>query len=474
MKKKILIISEFIAPVQSIASIRWTKYAKYLVKQCDCDITVLTNKKCFDNSRADIRPYKFDVTLEKDSAWFKTEYIPVTVLQRLLNLLFTVGYRLLHRMQAVSVTNSPSSNSEQNNANKFKRFRLKDMMAFLNAYSVPDKAYELVDYLCGKALVSAGVRCSVNFDEYDCIISTYSPRWTHDLAFAIKRKNERIFWIADFRDSLFYSKRTDTPARHELTKRYVNCADYILAVSKGCADNLFIGDKKPFMIAYNGFDPDDVTEVDQNPCGFFQLVYTGTLHSEGDAKRDLAPLYQAVEELILEGTIDRNRILCIYAGASSHLFQDYITQFPVVPFLDKGLLARESALKLQQNASALIVANWNTPITKGGLSGKVFEYLGKKVPLIGLVSGSVPHSALRNLIEECEAGFCYEEADHHTYDEMKQYVADLYCQWAEAGVTRRSDRSIALSSKYSYPVLAKRLYENLDGIRNSSRKIEVH
>lgn len=466
MGKKILIISEFIAPVQSIASIRWTKYAKYLAKQCGCEITVLTNKKCFDKSRADMRPYQYDSTLAGDTAWFNVEYIPLTLAQRLSNMLFSAGYSVLHRMQSSSITNASQDVDRLKNPVKPSKIIGRNLacnpMVFLTSHDIPDKMYEFVDQLCGRALISAGKHIKLNFAEFDYVISSYSPRWTHDLALEIKKKNDGMIWVADFRDPLFYSKRTNTLKRRKLTKRYVNNADIVLAVSRGCADNLLLNDSIARLIAYNGFDPDDIDDIELSSSDRFTLVYTGTLHSEKDAKRDLAPLYRAIDELISEGTINPKRILCIYAGGSSHLFQKYISSFPQIPFLDKGLLPRGEALQLQQRASALVVANWNTQLTKGVLSGKVFEYLGKQIPLIGLVSGNVPYSALRALIKECEAGCCYEEADPITYSEMKNYIASLYCAWEKTGSTSRSERSLTLSSRYAYPALAQKLYDALE------------
>ena len=63
---KILIVSEYIAPLQAIASIRWTKIAKYLkISHSNIHITVLTNEKIFDGNNQ-----RKDLILEKDMCFF--------------------------------------------------------------------------------------------------------------------------------------------------------------------------------------------------------------------------------------------------------------------------------------------------------------------------------------------------------------------------------------------------------------------
>ena len=462
MGKNILIISEFIAPVQHIAAIRWTKYAKYLVKDCGCSVTVLTNQKDFKGSKGYLKTYLYDSSLERDSKWFETVYIPLSMRQRFFNRIYSFGYRLLHRMQKKRCDDMVAADGLEKNKAPTRSSISKLFFGFLVSKNIPERVYELVDRFCGNALVASGARSVIDFSHFDAVISSYGPRWPHDLALRLKRSYPQLFWVADFRDPIVYSEKSNTRAKRKLTRRFVDRADMVIGVSKGCLDNLYVDWQKNHGVIYNGYDPDDVSGRSRKSAERFNLVYTGTLYSDGDAKRDLAPLYRAVSELIDEGVLDCEQLVCTYAGSSSHLFDDYIRHFPCVPFDDKGLLSREEALSLQSEGSALIVSNWNTPVLKGGLSGKVFEYLSKDVPLIGLVSGSVPHSALRELIESCEAGVCYEEADASSYERMKNFIAELYCDWNRSGVTTRGEHSMRLSSKYAYPKLAGALYDAME------------
>ena len=67
---KILIVSEYIAPLQAIASVRWTKIAKYIKKaHPEAKITVLTNQMDFSEDAGQKR----DELLAEDM-WAFDEY----------------------------------------------------------------------------------------------------------------------------------------------------------------------------------------------------------------------------------------------------------------------------------------------------------------------------------------------------------------------------------------------------------------
>lgn len=471
MSKNILVITEFIAPVQQIASIRWTKYAKYLVKDCDCSVTVLTNRKDFEGSSKDVKKYVYDSTLANDLQWFKVEHIPLTLSQRIINRVFLLGYRALHGIQNAQHDRSASSDDSSSADSKKGNSFFDHVMRYAYALNIPERVYASIDRICGAALVSAGVRSALNFDSFDVIISTYGPQWPHDLALRIKHDHPQLCWIADFRDPIVYSSRVDTRSRRSLAHRYISQADYVLSVNDGCLDSLFCGEQTPRLVISNGYDPEDALAVERSRSELFKLVYTGRLYADGDAKSDLAPLFSALDELIDEELVDARSIVFEYAGVSSHLFHEFADQYSSVQIVDRGLVSRAEAIEMQYHASALIVSVWNTELNRSGLSGKVFEYLSKDVPIIGLVSGNAPESPLRTVIEVCKAGYCYEEADASTHTGLKEYLLSLYGEWGREGVTSRGEHSMEYAAEYSYPVLAKRLMGVLDVVQDNSTDV---
>lgn len=66
-----LLIAEYIAPVNAIASIRWTKISKYLVLHHQASIDLLTNEKNFSGKKLLSENYSVDPTLMQECLIFK-------------------------------------------------------------------------------------------------------------------------------------------------------------------------------------------------------------------------------------------------------------------------------------------------------------------------------------------------------------------------------------------------------------------
>lgn len=464
--KKILIISEYIAPVQAVASIRWTKFAKYLAKENGCEVTVLTNAKSYKRGVFQSKPYAKDPALEKDMRWFTTVEIPHSVGQAFSNVVFNLGRNALDALKSRSAggaqRHAPDTPAQSGTLSGEKNHKLDAALTS----SLPERIYELVDGWCGRALVRAGARARVEWDSFDVMISTYGPLWPHLLAADIKGAHCNVLWVADFRDPIVNSVRTDTPSNRRLAQEVTSRADLITAVSQGTLENLYLDGTCPSVVLVNGFDPDEVSVSGRQRSDCFLFVYTGTLYSDDTCRRDLSPLFMAIEEASRRGWLDLSRVRVEYAGTTSHLFQRFAREYPDVPTFDHGLLSRDEALALQDRASALVVASWNNSKQTGVLTGKVFEYLSRDVPIIGLCAGDIPGSDLRCLIEDCGAGMCYEEADRETYDELVSFVGGLYLQWSEKGLTYRDSRAAERVRRYSYPELAERLVSSMGSCRS--------
>ena len=114
----------------------------------------------------------------------------------------------------------------------------------------------------------------------DVIISTGPPHSMHMIALAIKKKHQKIKWIADFRDPWTKIEYFDNlpllsmvkKQHNQLEKKVISNADLIFSVSPSWARDLDrMGAKKTFVLT-NGYDADDYcnTSMDQkvNPEQF--------------------------------------------------------------------------------------------------------------------------------------------------------------------------------------------------------------
>lgn len=467
-KPRVLIISEYIAPVQAVASIRWTKFAKYLAKEHGCEVTVLTNAKSYKRGVFQSKPYARDSALEKDMRWFTTVEIPYSLGQALSNAVFNLGRNVLDALKSRSAASAQPaalvSPTRREAASAEKSSKLDATLT----NSLPEKVFELVDGWCGRAIARAGRRARIEWDSFDVMISTYGPLWPHLLAAHIKNAHDNLFWVADFRDPIVASGRTNTEENRRAADKVTDRADLVTAVSEGTFENLYLSDARATAVLLNGFDPEEVSGLERVDVDRFRFVYTGTLYSDDSRSQDLNPLFEALEIASSDGSVDLDNVCVDYAGTASYIFQQFAREHPAVPTVDHGLLPRDEALDLQGSASALVVASWNNSQQTGVLTGKVFEYLGRESPVIGLCSGNVPDSDLRLIIERCRVGMCYEEAEPDSFQRLVEYVVRLYRQWEESGMTRRDPDSVERVRKYSYSELTNKLIAIIEDIRDSA------
>lgn len=426
---KILIVSEYIAPLQAIASIRWTKIAKYLkISHSNIHITVLTNEKIFDGNNQ-----RKDLMLEKDMCFFD-EYWQLS------------KSNMLKKYEAIKKKNSSSVSAIQIEiqqcSSKGSLVQILKKEGLLGVRDIKEKI------LFSQAKQFLKDR---QFD-FDVVISTYGPAWPHLVAERIKKKHPSIFWLADFRDP--YAKETDGPFsfwRHNLfVKRHCIAADVITRVT----DDLYLNEPENAVVKMlpNGYDPEEA--LAPLPPRDFTIVFTGALYGE---RRDIGVVCKAVKELVLEQKIDGVKVL--YAGPDGELGRKIACRYDAQEYLqDLGALKRTDALKLQQNAAILLQLNWNTKAERCQWSGKMYEYMMMRKPIIFVVTGDEPYSFPSYNMSKL-GGICYEQCRHkETYPLLKQYILDKYEEWKRTGnVSIQRDEEYV--QQYSYANIAESVWK---------------
>lgn len=426
---KILIISEFIAPVNALASIRWTKLAKYLKLNHGYEIDVLTNSKSYDPSDYLETTYKYDKTLAEDLWAFDNVFeFKNNLIVKSTNLV-----RNFLKKQQEQINKRRNSRAQQKPKAPIQT--LPQDSTNTKASKI-DACYDLYLKMRESSFVKAAVESDIDWSEYDVIISTYGPKWTHLAAREIKKTNPGVRWIADYRDPVAYSLRTMTEANINFAKEYTKDAACIITVVPLEYMAMNIADDQRCETVSNGFDGNELAQRTRIKSEHFIIAYTGTLYSDGAAKRDLQPLLRALNELIDEEKIDKDDVDFVYCGPSEDVFLSQVAPFPHINWTNRGMVSRNESLTLQNESSLLVLSTWNTEYERGVVTGKVFEYFASKVPIVCICSGTIPNSLSKKMIETSNAGTCYEEANTETdYPRLKKYLTEKYLEWKTKGIT---------------------------------------
>ena len=287
---------------------------------------------------------------------------------------------------------------------------------------------------------------------FDAVVSSYGPAWTHLVAEKIKNKYPQIVWLADFRDP--YAKETDGPFSfwyHKLfIKHHCMAADVITRVT----DDMYLNEPENAVVKMvpNGYDPEEA--LAPLPPKDFTIVFTGVMYGE---RRDIGVVCNAIKELVLEQKIESAKVL--YAGPDGEVAKKIASRYDAQEYLqDLGVLKRSDVLKLQQNAAILLQLNGNTKADHCQWTGKMYEYMMMRKPILFVITGDEPYSYPSRYAAKLDST-CYEQCRHkETYPLLKQYILDKYREWKKTG-----DVSVQRDEKYvqqfSYENIAESIWK---------------
>ncbi len=253
----------------------------------------------------------------------------------------------------------------------------------------------------GPALEAA--RAALAARPVHAIVSTSPPATAHLVARRLARE-AGVPWIADFRDLWADNHNSLAPPWRRridglLEGRTLRTATALVTVSEPLARTL--ARRHPgarVATITNGFDPDEV-----NPgvplTREFTLTHTGTFYQ---GRRDPTLLFETLAALFADGRLARERVRLRFfsrhedwiAGlVRAHRLEDVVEVRPWAP--------RAEALAAQRESQLLLLLHWGGAAEEGVYTGKVFEYLAARRPI--LVCGGGP-GVLDGLLAETGAG----------------------------------------------------------------------
>lgn len=264
--------------------------------------------------------------------------------------------------------------------------------------------------------------------EINTIITSGPPQSAHVIGLKLKRKHKDLHWVADFRDpwtqidfyhSLNIGKRADKKQK-SLEKQCLQAADEIVTVSQSCADGLEEISKREVKVITNGYIFPDFDPKSQDLDEQFTISHFGTM----PLSRNPLALWKALREILDEIPKFKDHLSVQLVGVADYNviesfkengLEEYVHLTPLVP--------HAKSIELQRRTQILLLAANNTGNVKGILTGKFFEYLGAKRPILAIGSAE---SDLAQAVDETQCGFL---ADFDDVEGTKNYILNSYQQF---------------------------------------------
>lgn len=267
----------------------------------------------------------------------------------------------------------------------------------LAALTYPDRAYGW------RARAVAAIRAHLAAHPPDAVISTSPPEVTHFIARWVKQRT-RCAWLADLRDPWSQTELHDHPAwRRRLDarteRRVLGDANAITSVSDAEADGLrTLHEGTRVSTILNGYDPDDfpaaLPSVDRSRI---VVTYTGAVLQHHDLFLFLRGARRFLDEAAARGEAAELEIRLLGEAPAATLAQIDPLRLGAHVSVEARRPHPEAVARMRASP-VLLFLPWQDKAHPGVYSGKIFEYLGARRPILSVgaeqgVAGSLVESS---------------------------------------------------------------------------------
>ena len=138
--------------------------------------------------------------------------------------------------------------------------------------------------------------------------------------------------------------------------------------------------------------------------------------------------------------------------------------------IDHHIISRTETARIQAASDLFLVLSWNNKRDQGILTGKFYEALQHRKPVLALVSGDVPNSELKMLIDNYHLGFCYEETDEpNSIVALSTFLREQY-QRKMAGTPIEYDPDEKVFSRFEYGNIVRELEKRMNEVKKGNGK----
>ena len=271
--------------------------------------------------------------------------------------------------------------------------------------------------------------------DVDMIITTGPPHSLHLIGLELK-KILPIKWIADFRDpwteidyfhQLPLTKRS--LAKHkELEEEVIQNADAVLVVGDTMRSKMEALNKNIHVIT-NGFD--GVISKFQNDLDKkFTITHIGMMNADRNPKM----LWEVLKDLMLKTPDFKENFRLKLVGKIAPAILNDIQFYDLENYVTiVDYLPHKEVLEVQRSSQILLLVINNVPSAKGIITGKVFEYLQAKRPILAI---GPKDGDLAKIINNTNSG---EVIGFEDSDELKSVILDYYNSYKTGGLSINSD-----------------------------------
>lgn len=384
---KILIISPYFPPYNAIGALRLGKFAKYL-NSIGHDVRVISAET---SELATTLP----VEIPEENVYRIRNYSPDQFVSQELGKKINTG-----------------KSAEVGKKSVFSRFVSIFKYLYLNVFCIPDR---FIGWLIPAWFGSKKVL--KNWSP-DLVYASAQPYSALLLGKWIAKKHD-VPLVAEFRDLWSDNHYLDYPNWRAKLDRWLersvcNEASLLVTVSEPLAQTLSAKYNTPCHVTYNGFDSVSPVNVDQIERATLDIVYTGFIYP---GKRDPSPLFRVLKNLGSDAANIRVR----FFGRRQEIVQELADKEGVSHLVSiEGEITHEQAVAEQAKASLLLLLLWDTPEERGVLTGKLFEYLASRRPI--LVLGCKDGLAAQ-LVDERGAGFVA-DSEENLEKQIRKWLAE--------------------------------------------------
>ena len=290
----------------------------------------------------------------------------------------------------------------------------------------------------------------LNLNKVDVVISTGPPHSMHLIAQKLHKKN-KLKWIADFRDpwtDLYYNKnfneRSFAKKKNKILETSVlKNADCVLTVSESLKKQFSINARRVEVIT-NGFDNEIGSSEDTILDEMFTISYIGLLPKESNPKL----LFKVLQELCSQNEDFKKDLKLNFIGdISDDVRVEVLKSNLEENTIFKGYVDHKKAIEYQNKSQVLLLLIPNIEKSKGILTGKLFEYLNAKRPILAI---GPDDGDLAEIIKETDSGILIDFSNH---EKLSSEILKFYHQYKK-GSLKVNSKNIA---KYHRKELTKKL-----------------